>query len=163
MKKILALTLMIALGVFYSMKEKSIIESPMARQTIKMTKLIPKVSAKKTSKQLDRTATKKVPEKNKVKKVLKYTEIKNEYFTQHSKNLNVSVSKINDSKISINGKLTKVAHVLVRANKKNGPTSSYEALVNPKTKQVYRTWNQTKFETNKDFKISAAGLEYNSN
>lgn len=89
--------------------------------------------------------------------------IKNEYFNVYSKELEIEISKIKDSIISIEGVPTKVSHVLVKAKKMKGLSSSYEALVNPKTKQVYRTWNQTKFETNNDFKIKAAGLEYYSN
>ncbi len=89
-------------------------------------------------------------------------DIKNIYFANTSKELDIKISKVKETSIKVNGRSKTVNHVIVKTKKKTGPTSSFEALVDPKSNVVYKTWNQTRFETNKTFKIKAAGLEFYS-
>ena len=89
--------------------------------------------------------------------------IKNTFFTSLPQDASVSILKKKEIFLNHNSRRIKASHVIVRIKTQEGKNSSFEAMVNEKTSQVIRTWNQTKFETDQSVKISARGKEFYSN
>ena len=55
---------------------------------------------------------------------------------------------------------TNFEHILVSYIKPNGQPFSFEALVNSETGTMVRTWNKTRYEFKKNYKIEASKYLY---
>lgn len=90
-------------------------------------------------------------------------EIKNKFFNHINKDSKVTIYKKKEIPYTFNKKTITASVVQVKIKKSNGTQSSFDALVNEKNGNIIRTWNQTLFEKNTSFKISAKGKEFYSN